>query len=412
MLYHLLVPLVKYFTFFNVFSYITFRAGGAAVTALIVSFLIGPIFIRKAKSWGLCSAAREGTPDTHKEKSGTPIAGGLIIVTAVLSGTMLFARLDHLHVWMLVIATIWMGRMGWRDDWLKARGYGGVAERYKIIGQLVLGVGIGVVLYFFPEHFSAQFAEYKTATTVPFVKGILLNFALFAPYGCGLLFIGMIIFMMITTTNALNLTDGLDGLAIGQTAIIAVGLAILSYVTGHIRFSDYLHITYLPGSGEITVYCAAVVGASLGFLWFNSYPAMIWMGDTGSLALGGGLVTAAILIKKELFLIILGGVIFWELTSSFIQIYYFKLTRRYFCGPRRFFRKAPVHHHYELQMGDVYEREVYSKINPQLLSLLKREENIGVLRMITSKIQSRIVIRFWIIGILLLFLTLMSFKVR
>lgn len=376
MMYHLLYPLRDVISGFNVFRYITFRAGAAALTALIVSFIVGPIVVRKLQELGAVEAIRSDGPPTHLAKAGTPTMGGLIILTALLGGTLLFARWDVPHVWVVVGATAWMGAVGFLDDWLKARSNKrGLVPRYKLLGQITLGLAVGCLLYFYPSLFSGQFAAHRTESTLPFLKNSHLDFA---PFGLGFLFVAMVVVVMTGTSNAVNLTDGLDGLAIGLVGIIAVGLAGISYVTGHAVFSDYLNIIYLPGSGELTVYCAALIGAALGFLWFNAKPASVIMGDTGALALGAGLAAVAILIKKELFLLMLGGVPVAEVLSVMIQRYYFKFSRRRFGEGRRVFKMAPIHHHFELLGWP----------------------------------EQQVVVRFWIIGILLLFLTITTFKVR
>ena len=360
----------------NVFRYITFRAGAAAVTALLLSFVVGPIVIRWLRNRKMIEAIRSDGPATHQAKAGTPTMGGLIILPSVLIGTLLFARWDLPQVWVLVGATAWMAAVGFLDDWLKSHnGKKGLVPRYKLLGQIALGLIIGLGLYYFPQYFSKQFAEYRTLSTLPFLKDAYLNFA---PLGLGILYIAMTVVVLTGTSNAINLTDGLDGLAIGIVGTMAVGLALLSYVSGHVVFSDYLNIIYLPGSGEITVYCAALVGAALGFLWFNAPPAKVYMGDTGALALGAGLAAAAILIKKELFLLMLGGIPLAETLSVIIQRSYFKYTRKRYGQGVRVFRMAPLHHHFELLGWP----------------------------------ESQVVVRFWIIGILLLFLTMTSFKVR
>jgi phospho-N-acetylmuramoyl-pentapeptide-transferase len=376
MFYHLLYPLRDLISGFNVFRYITFRAGGAAVTALLVSFIVGPLIIKRMKKRGITEEIRSDGPATHQTKAGTPTMGGLIILPAILTGTLLFARLDHPHIWILVIATVWMGGVGFLDDWLKNHnGKKGLVPRYKLAGQIMLGVLIGSALYFYPEMFSTQFADFKTASTLPFFKNRFLELA---PFGLWPIYIIMVVVVITGTSNGVNLTDGQDGLAIGVVGIMATGFAVLAYISGHAVFSDYLNIFFLPGSGEIAVYCAAIIGAALGFLWFNAYPAQIFMGDTGALALGAGLASCAILIKKELFLLMLGGVLVIEALSVIIQRYYFKYTRLRFGEGRRFFRMAPVHHHFELLGWP----------------------------------ESRVVVRIWIVGILLLFLTMTSFKVR
>lgn len=376
MLYHLLFPLREYISGLNIFRYISFRAGAAAVTALLVCFIIGPIIIRKLNRFGIIEDIRDDGPPTHKEKAKTPTMGGLIIIPAILAGTLLFARLDYPHVWIVVIATTWMGVVGFIDDYLKNRGdKEGLIPRYKLLGQVTLGLLIGLTLYYFPQVFSQEFADNKTLSTLPFLKYRFLDFA---PYGLGFLFIVMTIIVVTGTSNAVNLADGLDGLAIGIVGIIGIGFALLSWVTGNAIFSGYLNIIYLPGSGELAVFCAALLGASLGFLWFNAPPAQVYMGDTGALAIGAGLATVAILVKKEIFLFMLGGILVAESLSVIIQRGYFRYTKRKFGEGVRVFRMAPLHHHFEM---------------------------IGWR-------ETQVVIRFWIICLLLLFLTMTSFKVR
>lgn len=376
MIYHLLYPLRDYISGFNVFRYITFRAGAAAVTALIISFIVGPWLVKKLRKSGAVEEIRSDGPATHQVKAGTPTMGGLIILSAVLGGTLLFARWDTPHVWVVVGATAWMGCVGFLDDWLKARtNKKGLVPRYKLLGQLVLGLIIGCVIYFGADSFSEGMAAHRTESTLPFLKNTFLDFA---PFGLWFIYLAVTMLVITGTSNAINLTDGLDGLAIGIVGIMAVGLAILSYVTGHSGFAEYLNIPYLPGSGEVTVYCAALIGAALGFLWFNAYPAQVMMGDTGALAMGAGLAAVAILIKKELFLLMLGGVPVAEALSVMIQRYYFKYTRRKYGEGRRIFKMAPMHHHFELLGWP----------------------------------ETQVVTRFWIVGLLLLFLTLTTFKVR
>ncbi len=376
MLYHLLVPLSDVISGFNLFRYITFRAGMAAVVALLVSFFVGPYVVRKLNRLGAVEEIRADGPQTHLAKAGTPTMGGIIILTALLAGTLLFARLDMPHIWVVVGATVWMGVVGFIDDWLKARtNKKGLVPRYKLAGQLTLGLIIGYLILFYPEMFSTQMVDHKTESTLPFLKNSHIEWAFF---GIGVFFVIMVMLMVTGFSNAVNLTDGLDGLAIGIVGIIAVGMGVISYVTGHAGYSSYLNIVFLPGSGEIAIYCAALVGAALGFLWVNAHPAQVIMGDTGALALGAGLATVAILIKKELFLLMLGGIPVAEVASVMLQRYYFKYTRKRFGEGRRIFRMAPLHHHFELKGWP----------------------------------ESQVVVRFWIIGILLLFLTMTTFKVR
>jgi len=320
---------------------------------------------------------REDGPATHKHKPTTPTMGGLIFVPSIVISTLLFGRLDMIHTWIVLFAVVWMGITGFIDDILKRkRGKRGLEGKYKLLSQVTLGLIIGCTIYLYPHLLSEQFTDNLTLSTVPFFKNLSLNFAPVA--GLGLTYIIMVIIVITGTSNSVNLADGLDGLATGLVAIIAVGLAILAWVTGNVVASEYLHIMYLPGSGELTVFCAALLGASIGFLWYNSPPASVYMGDVGSLALGAGIAAVAIIVKKELFLIILGGVLVAESLSVILQRYYFKYTRKRTGTGVRLFRMAPIHHHAEL----------------------------------CGWAETKIVIRFWIMGLILLFLTLTSFKLR
>ncbi len=376
MIYHLSVHLMVYVSGSRVMTYITSRAGAAAVLSFFICIFLGPWIINKMTLAGYIDVPRQDGPDAHKHKPPTPSLGGLIILPAILLSTLLFARLDLAQTWVVAGVTAWMGLIGLWDDMLKKKaGKKGLIPRNKLIGQVTAGLVIGVLLFYAPNWISPEFAAIKTATTVPFLKNSYLNFA---PFGWGILYIAMIVVIITGTTNSANLTDGIDGLAAGLVGIVAVGMAILSYVSGHAVFSKYLGIVYLPGSGELSVFCAAMVGACMGFLWWNGPPAKIYMGDVGSLALGGGLATVAILTKKELFLFVMGGLFVMESVSVLLQTSYFKWTRKRYGQGRRIFKMAPYHHHFQ-QLGWP---------------------------------DDRVVVRFWIIGIILLFLTLTSFKVR
>ncbi|NUO81141.1 phospho-N-acetylmuramoyl-pentapeptide-transferase [candidate division KSB1 bacterium] len=361
MLYELLYPLSKYISGFNLFQYISFRSAGAAVTALLISFIVGPRIIHQLRERLIGQTIRKEGPQTHLKKAGTPTMGGLIVLLAVLVPTVLWAR-PNLDVILVLVATLWMGAVGYLDDYLKVvkKLPKGLIGRYKIVGQVSLGLVIGCVIYFSPS-----FEGIATLTTVPFFKNYEVDF--------GWLYIPMVIFIITAVSNAVNLTDGLDGLAIGLVAISAIAWAGISYLSGRVDFSDYLNILYLPGAGEITVFCAALLGAALGFLWFNTHPAQVFMGDTGSLALGSALGTLAIVLKKELLLPIICGVFMAETLSVIIQVWYFKRT-----GGKRIFKMAPIHHHFELKGWS----------------------------------EPQVVVRFWIIGILLALLSLLTFKVR
>ncbi|MCP4548910.1 MAG: phospho-N-acetylmuramoyl-pentapeptide-transferase [bacterium] len=361
MLYHLHYLLVEYFSGFNVFRYITFRSAYALVTALLISFLVGPHFIRFLRRMQLGEEIREEGPASHQAKRGTPTMGGLLIITSILIPTLLWADLTNRYIQLVMIVTVWTGLIGFMDDYLKTvkKHSKGLVGRYKLAGQLSLGLALGLFIYFSPLA-----PEVGLGTEVPFLKGVVLPL--------GWLYIPLVVLVVTGTSNAVNLTDGLDGLAIGITSIVFVAFTGLAYVSGHSVFCEYLGITYLPGAGELTIYCSAVVGASLGFLWFNSHPAEIFMGDTGSLALGGALGTIAILLKKELLLIILGGVFVIESLSVILQVGSFKLRGR------RIFKMAPLHHHFELLGWP----------------------------------ESKIVTRFWILAILLAMVGLSTLKLR
>ena len=331
MLYHLLFPLASEHAFFNVFRYITFRAAYATVTALLLAFVLGPWVIRKLRDLKAGQMIREEGPKAHQRKAGTPTMGGVLIILAVVVPTVLWADVTETWVQIVVAATLWMGGLGFLDDYLKVvkRRSKGLIAVQKIVGQALFGVLLGVWLYLQPVH-----GDYTTMTSVPFFKERFVDF--------GWLYIPFIIFVVIASTNAVNLTDGLDGLAIGLAGIAAAAFAAFAYVIGRADWSQYLQILYLPGSGELTVYCAALLGAALGFLWFNAHPAQVFMGDTGSLALGGAFGTLAILLKMEFVLVIVGGVFVLETLSVIIQVLSFKWRGK------RVFKMSPLHHHFEL----------------------------------------------------------------
>ncbi len=361
MFYYLFYPLSAHISGFNLFQYISFRAASAAITALLISFIFGPLIIRILQKKQIGEEIRSDGPESHQAKAGTPTMGGLIILIAVLLPTLLWAKVMNIYVMMVLMATVWLGIVGFVDDYLKVvkKMPKGLIGRYKIAGQVSLGIVLGVVVLLSPE-----FDGVATHTQVPFFKNFEIDF--------GWLYIPMVVFVVTATSNSVNLTDGLDGLAIGLVGISAAAWALIAYVTGRADFSDYLNILYLPGAGELTIYCAALVGASLGFLWFNAYPAQVFMGDTGALALGGALGTIAILLKKELFLLITGAVFVAETLSVIIQVWSYRHRGK------RVFRMAPLHHHYELSGWP----------------------------------ETKVVTRFWIIGILFALLTLTTFKIR
>jgi phospho-N-acetylmuramoyl-pentapeptide-transferase len=333
MFYHLLYgQLHTAIPVFNVFKYITFRTAGASVTALALGLVLGPMMIRRLRQFQIGQVIRQEGPQTHRAKAGTPTMGGLLILSCAILPTLLWADLTNASVWIAVIATSAFGAVGFADDYLKIvrRSHHGLRPRYKMAWQAVIGVGVGLALLVL-----VRFDLYNTHLLFPFFKRFIPDlgwaYLLFAAFVC------------VAWTNAVNLTDGLDGLAISVFAVAATALTALTYVSGHRVFADYLQMpTVSPLIGELTIFGGALVGASLGFLWYNSYPADIFMGDVGSLGLGGALATVALLIKQEFVLVIVGGVFVIEAASVVIQVGSFKLTGK------RVFRMAPLHHHFEL----------------------------------------------------------------
>lgn len=357
---------------FGLFRYLTFRAGAAAVTALVIAFWLGPKIIAMLKKHQIGEAAKLEAPKTHLSKAGTPTMGGLIILAATLIPALLWADLRNGYVLLILFVTMWLGAVGFLDDYLKVvkKKRKGLIEEYKLMGQILVGLVVGGVIYFYPQFIDVDLWKIKSSTTVPFFKSLEVDFGVF--------YIPMVVFVIVGTSNAVNLTDGLDGLAAGTVGIVALTLAVIGYVSGRADLSQYLTIPFLRGNGELSIYCAALVGASLGFLWFNAYPAQVFMGDTGSLALGGAIGALCVLIKKEFLLPTLGGVFLMETVSVIIQRYYFKYSRWKYGEGRRVFKMAPLHHHFEMSGWP----------------------------------EPKIVTRFYIIAILLMILSLATFKVR
>ena len=361
MLYHLLFPLRDDIGLFNVFRYITFRGAYAAVTALIISFLLGPVIIRwlRRKGWG--QTIRSDGPSTHLAKEGTPSMGGLLILLSIIAPTLLWADLTNIYIQIILLVTVGLGLLGFLDDYLRVvkRLRKGLLGRYKLAGQVAVGLVVAaLILWKHPQ------GELTTQTAVPFLKDVFLDFGLF--------YIPFVVLVITASSNAVNLSDGLDGLATGMIIPPAAAFGGLAYVSGHVKFAEYLNIPYLPGVGELTVFCAAFVGACLGFLWYNAHPAQIFMGDTGSLSLGGSLGVLAILIKRELLLVVVGGLFVAEALSVMLQVFSWK-TRK-----RRIFRMAPLHHHFELLGWP----------------------------------ETMVVVRFWIVSVLLALITLSTVKLQ
>jgi phospho-N-acetylmuramoyl-pentapeptide-transferase len=331
MLYYLLYPLHTTFSALNVTRYITFRTAAASLTALLLSLLLGPWMIRKLRDFQVGQVIRHEGPASHRAKAGTPTMGGLLILTASLIPTLLWADLANVYVWIAVGATASFGAVGFADDYLKItrHSHHGLMPRYKMGLQIVVALCVGLLLMVL-----AQENLYSTRLIFPFFKWLIPDL------GWG--YVPFAVIVLVGASNAVNLTDGLDGLAISTFAIAAAAYTGLAYVTGHRVLAEYLLLVRFPPAAELTIFCGSLVGASLGFLWYNSYPADVFMGDVGSLALGGALGTVAILIKQELLLLIVGGVFVLEAASVIIQVASFKLTGR------RVFRMSPLHHHFEL----------------------------------------------------------------
>ena len=331
MLFHLLFPLHTQFSVLNVTRYITFRTATASLSALAISLVLGPWMVRKLREFQIGQVIRQEGPVTHRPKAGTPTMGGLLILTAALVPTLLWADLRNPYVWIAVLTTAAFGAVGFADDYLKLvrRSHHGLRPRYKMLYQVLIASAVGVALLVL-----GHYGLYNTRLIFPFFKWLIPDLR----WG----YLPFTVLVLVGASNAVNLTDGLDGLAISTFAIAAAAFTALSYVTGHRVLADYLLIVRFSPAAELTIFCGSLVVASLGFLWYNSYPAEIFMGDVGSLALGAALGTVAILIKQELLLVIVGGVFVLEALSVIIQVASFKLTGQ------RVFRMAPLHHHFEL----------------------------------------------------------------
>jgi len=331
MLYHLLFRLHDTFSVLNVTRYITFRTAVASITALFISLVFGPWVIRRLREFQIGQVIRQEGPESHRAKAGTPTMGGLLILSAAVIPTLLWADLTNPYVWVAVLSTVAFGAIGFVDDYLKVtrRSHHGLYPRYKMGLQVLVALCVGVALLVL-----AQYNLYNTRLIFPFFKRVIPDLGAF--------YIPFAVLVLVGATNAVNLTDGLDGLAISTFTVSAATFTALAYITGHRVFAEYLLIVRFPPAAELTVFCGALVGAGLGFLWYNSYPAEIFMGDVGSLGLGGAIGTVAILIKQEILLVIVGGIFVAEALSVIIQVASFKLTGQ------RVFKMAPLHHHFEL----------------------------------------------------------------
>ena len=359
MIYHLLYPLHNYITAFNVFRYITFRTIYAILTAFLISFLLGPWFIRKLSQMQVRQYVRDDGPQTHLKKAGTPTMGGSLIIFSVVTATFLWADLTNFFIWIVMLVMIGFGLIGFTDDYLmqvKKRSKG-LSARHKLLLQTALALLTGVLVVMHPG--------FDTQVTMPFFKTISPDL--------GWWYIPFAVFVIVGASNAVNLTDGLDGLAIGPVTVAAAAYMIFSYVAGNIRMADYLQINYVSGCGEVTIFCGALIGAGLGFLWFNAYPAQMFMGDVGSLSLGASLGVVAVITKQEIVLALVGGLFVMEALSVIFQVGFFKMTKG-----KRIFRMAPLHHHFELKGWP----------------------------------EPKVIVRFWIIAIALALISMSTLKLR
>ncbi len=358
MLYHLLYPLHLDYSFFNVFRYITFRTIYAAITALLLCFVIGPWLIRELGSHQIGQTIRRDGPERHLAKEGTPTMGGLLIVLAAVVPTLLWANLTNPYIWIAVFVTVGYGTIGFIDDYKKVirKDPKGMSARTKFLSQIILATVAALLI--------STDIGIQAKVSVPFFKKLNPDL--------GMLYVPFIVLVIVGASNAVNLTDGLDGLAIGPSIIAAGTYMVFAYLAGHVKIANYLQILYVPGAGELTIFCGAMAGAGIGFLWYNTYPAQVFMGDTGSLSIGAALGTVAVMVKQEIVLVLVGGVFVMEALSVIFQVFSYKTTRK------RIFRMAPVHHHFELK----------------------------------GWAEPKIIVRFWIISIILALLAMSTLKIR
>ena len=359
MLYHLLYPLHDLHSFFNVFRYITFRTIYAILTALLISFIIGPWLIEKLKAFQIRQIVREDVPSRHRVKNGTPTMGGSLILAALVLPTLFWSDLTNRYMWVVLLTTVGFGLLGFFDDYIKVRDKNGIGirARYKFPIQLALGLATSLVLFYSFAH--------DSRLIFPFFKKVMPDLG-----DAGYVLFAMLV--IVGSANAVNLTDGLDGLAIGPVLIASGTFMLFCYLAGNYRFASYLQIPYVKGSGELTILCGGLVGSGLGFLWFNTYPAQVFMGDVGSLALGAALGTIAVITKQEILLVIVGGIFVIEALSVIIQVISYRVRKK------RVFRMAPIHHHFELK----------------------------------GWAEPKIIVRFWIIGIILGLIAISTLKLR
>jgi len=360
MLLYLTEYLTQYYSAFNVFSYLTFRGILGALTALLIALMVGPYMIRKLKYYQVGQTIREDGPKSHLDKSGTPTMGGALIIIAMVAATLLWADLRNTYVWVVLFVTVAFGAIGACDDYLKLVGKNtkGLSAKWKYLFQSIIGLGTAIFLY------ANATLPAETQLLIPFFKNLYLPLGAF--------YIVLVYFVIVGSSNAVNLTDGLDGLAILPIVLVGGALGIFAYLTGNVNFAKYLSIPYVPGAGEIVVFCGSMVGAGLGFLWFNTYPAQVFMGDVGALGLGAALGIIAVVVRQELVYMIMGGIFVMETVSVILQVGSYKLTGK------RIFKMAPIHHHFELKGWP----------------------------------EPRIIVRFWIITVVLVLFGLATLKLR
>jgi len=403
----------------GMFKYISFRSGMAIVFALFISTTMGRWIINKLQMMQIGETVRNLGLEGQMSKKGTPTMGGIIIIIAILIPVLLFARLNNIYIILMIITTIWLGALGFADDYIKVfrKDKEGLQGKFKIVAQVGLGLIVGMTLYLSPEAVIRENIEItnhenvveevqinpnetkSTKTTIPFIKSNNFDYAWLASWAgdwkeevTWLFFILIVIFIVTAVSNGANLTDGLDGLAAGSSAIMGVALGIFAYTSSHIEFASFLNIMFLPGAEELVVFAAAFIGATIGFLWYNSFPAQVFMGDTGSLTLGGIIAVYAIIIRKELLIPILCGIFLAESLTVLMQVAYFKYTKKKYGEGRRIFKMTPLHHHFQ-KPG-----------NSGIQALIQRPLNVVP--------ESKLVVRFWLIGIILAIITIVTLKVR
>lgn len=402
----------------GMFKYVSFRSGLALILSLFIATAIGRRIIDKLQYLQIGETVRNLGLEGQMSKKGTPTMGGIIIIIAILVPTILFAKLTNIYLLLMIITTVWLGALGFADDYIKVfkKNKEGMHGRFKIIGQVGLGLIVGLVLFLSPDVVIRENIEVRkgemlqevkfhpqetksTKTTIPFMKNNNFDYAKLVEFAgdykeeaAWVVFVLMVIFVVTAVSNGANLTDGLDGLAAGSSAIIGMALGILAYMSSHIEFASFLNIMFIPGAEELVVFASAFIGATVGFLWYNAYPAQVFMGDTGSLTLGGIIAVFAIIIRKELLIPILCGIFLAESLSVMMQVFYFKYTKKKYGEGRRIFKMTPLHHHFQ-KAG-----------NMGIQAIIQKPLNVVP--------ESKIVVRFWLIGIILAVITIVTLKMR